>query len=127
MPWDQRLSTGHDGIDKQHRVLIDLLDQIQSVGEDDYEASMSVVLDLTRYVIQHFDYEQEMMARFSYPDRQAHQKEHSLLIGQVKGFLDQLSTSELSRNQLHALLTDWVNVHICSVDKQFGAFLNGRN
>jgi len=57
MPWDQRFTVGHAGIDSQHRILIDLLDQVQAAGDDDFELSVSVVLDLAKYVIQHFGYE----------------------------------------------------------------------
>ena len=127
MPWDQRLSIGHASIDSQHRILVDLLDQVQASSDGDFEVSVSVVLDLAKYVVTHFEYEQVLMERHAYPGREAHQREHASLVDQVKGFLDQLRSGELSRQQLHALLVDWVRIHICDEDMRLGAFLAGRD
>jgi hemerythrin len=127
MPWDKRLSVAHASIDSQHRILVDLLDQVQASSDGDFETSVSVVLDLAKYVVTHFDYEQMLMERYAYPGREAHQREHASLIAQVKGFLDQLRSGELSRQQLHVLLTDWVRIHICDEDMRLGEFLAGRD
>lgn len=127
MPWDQRLSIGHASIDRQHRILIDLLDQVQASGDADFETGVSVVLDLAKYAVTHFEYEQMLMDRHGYPGSEAHRIEHAGLVAQVQGFLDQLRSGELSRPQLHALLVDWVRNHIGAEDVRLGVFLAGRD
>jgi hemerythrin-like metal-binding protein len=126
MPWDPSFATGHDGIDFQHRILFGLIDKVQTASGDDFADGVQVVLDLVKYVIEHFAYEQELMERLAYPAREAHLRAHAELIAQVQTFRDQVVSGDLSLPRLHAFLDGWIQHHIGGEDIRLGAFLHGR-
>lgn len=127
MPWTDRYRTGHDEIDRQHRVLFDLIDRIREEGEDPFGDGVQVVLDLIKYVIQHFGYEEDLMARLAYPDAGAHRGSHAALSRQVVQLRDAIVAGTIETDTLRTFLDDWLQHHIGENDKKFAAFLAGRS
>jgi hemerythrin-like metal-binding protein len=126
MPWDPSFATGFAEIDRQHRILFGLIDQVEAAGARDFDGGVQVVLDLVKYVIEHFAYEEEQMERHGYPGRAAHLLAHESLVSEVSAFRDQLTTGDLDLTRLHRFLDGWIKHHIGGEDVRLGRFLNER-
>lgn len=59
-PWSGLLETGIESIDRQHRRLVDLLNELarQYVKGEDFSAAQRIVSDLADYAVYHFDSEE---------------------------------------------------------------------
>ncbi|MDO8987131.1 MAG: hemerythrin domain-containing protein [Coriobacteriia bacterium] len=64
--WSVDLETGHQDIDDQHRHLFELANKLQAAAlvqeEDDEETVADTIYELTDYVVQHFNDDEELMA-----------------------------------------------------------------
>lgn len=126
--WSRRFVTDHAGMDGQHRILFDLLDKARA-GLDpqtrppDYQR---LVLDLLKYVVEHFGYEYELMHRNAYPGLEAHHADHQRLTVQTVIFKDRVLKGEDARAPFVAFLDGWVELHIEGFDKGLANFLRKR-
>lgn len=126
MPWDERYRTGHPEIDRQHRVLFDLIDRVRAEGEDPFGEGVQVVLDLIKYVVQHLGYEEELMHRLAYPEAAGHLQAHRDLTRQVMEMRDGIIGGHLDTGRLQDFLEAWLVHHIGDTDRCLAAFLAGR-
>ena len=128
MRWSNSLSVGIDSIDKQHKVLIDLVNALFNEMQSGHgkQAISSALKKLIDYTASHFGYEEELFDRYDYPDKRAHKELHKKLVGQVLEFQEQFEsgTTDISL-ELMEFLKDWLIKHIKGSDKQYGPFLQG--
>ncbi|WP_051261510.1 bacteriohemerythrin [Desulfovibrio inopinatus] len=125
--WNSTLGVGVRQIDEQHMVLVELLNSLYAAMKSGQgEAVLSGLLDdLVQYTVYHFDTEEKLMDRYSYPDKPAHRKEHEALKKQVADFVEQFKSGKvpMSNDILH-FLKSWVVNHIKRSDKRYGPFFN---
>lgn len=127
MLWDDSLATGHAEIDRQHRVLFALIDRVKELeGRPDFGKGVQVVLDLIKYVVQHFGSEEELMARHGYPGRDAHRRTHAELTAHVIRLRASIAAGTLDTAELQLFLDGWINNHIGSEDRELAGYLAGR-
>lgn len=126
MPWNDQYATGHAEIDRQHRVLFGLIDQVNAAHSDDYGDGVQTVLDLIKYVIQHFGYEDDLMVQSAYPDMGAHRDAHIALNRSVTRFREGLLEGTLNNAELRSFLDQWLQHHIGESDKRLALFLAGK-
>lgn len=71
LEWDVSYETGYELIDRQHRELILLLDELAHLDSCSFEERkvLSVFDRLTGFTLSHFDAEEDLMARVGYPQR----------------------------------------------------------
>jgi len=126
MPWHERYATGHPEIDRQHRVLFGMIDTIGDAGQMDYGDGVQVVLDLMKYVVQHFGYEEGLMQTYGYPDAEAHRGLHADLGRTVQRLRDGMVDGSIDQAELKRFLDDWLQHHIGDNDRRLAGFLAGR-
>lgn len=127
MVWDDALSVGVAEVDRQHKVLIELLNLLHSsstAGKGN-ETLRKVLADLAGYTVDHFAFEEKMLAEHGYPELPEHKDSHEKLKGRVVEFKESFDAgrSELGV-ELFMFLRSWLNGHIRGSDRHYGRYLN---
>src|SRR5512134_3308497 len=85
--WSKAMSVGVSRLDRDHKILIGLINRLDeaSAGDDDAARLMAEVLEtLVSYTIFHFSREEAVMAACGYPALAHHHEEHVALTGEVR-------------------------------------------
>ena len=120
--WSNELSVGIEEIDVQHKVLIDLLNEIHEAIQQrqDTEVTRNIVRRLDEYTRVHFAVEESLMRILHYPEYERHREAHDRLIEHLNGFHDKLDAGKGSLNfELAHFLKVWWTKHIMEVDKRY--------
>lgn len=124
--WTDAMSVGVEELDNDHRVLIDLTNQLASADARHDHITLEAVLDeLVDYTILHFEREERIMERAGFPGLDGHRRVHADLAEQVFAIRRRLVSS--SRNELGdevlAFLGRWLREHILKTDALYAPFL----
>lgn len=129
--WEPEYAIGHAEVDRQHRQIISILNQLYSLLSTrsvDHQAETEQVFDeLAAYVSTHFAYEEELMLAVGYPadDIAEHKLTHNSLLAKVQVIAaahrdgDATALSEL----LPFLYGNWLIEHICGTDRLYAGYL----
>lgn len=127
--WKDEYSVGIASIDKQHKRLIYLINQMQTAvdystgGEFEREA----MDELVAYTKVHFGYEEKLMEENGYPGFEAHKAQHEIMIKKVDEVLAEYHKDpDAAMSNAVNFLRDWLVNHINGTDKQYSAFLIGK-
>jgi len=125
------LLTGDERIDCQHRVLIDILNELAArlSGPPDPHRFDQVTRDLLGYVLLHFETEEQLIRESGY--ELADPAGAHLHIGQHRGFVSRVlamraaaaTPHSASQALLHEFLRDWLIHHIGTTDRILGRFI----
>ena len=124
--WTEEMSVGHDEIDGDHRMLIDLINQLATADTSNDRASAEFVIDeLIQYTVQHFAREEELLERLGYADLENHMGSHLALTRRVlalrERFVNGLS-GRLSSDILD-FLSNWLTNHILKDDMRYAPLI----
>ena len=135
--WDDSYSVNVKEIDGQHRVLIQLINELHEVTTESHAQNtiasavnelrtMGAVLDdLVDYAAHHFSTEEKCMLECGYPSCVQHEKAHRDFTGKIQTFKRELDEGDaLSATEILTFLRDWWTRHILQVDKEYSPFLN---
>lgn len=126
LTWKDEYSVGSQTIDKQHKVLVDCLNDLHAAMMKGQAAAVvgSLLDKLIDYTKEHFSAEEKMMAAAKYPSLAEHRAHHVELTKQVVEFSDRFKRGEAALNvRLMNFLRDWLTNHILKEDKQYSACL----
>lgn len=130
--WQDAYSVGHAMIDAQHRKLIDILNHLHKLLNDhtiDHTRTESgdVFDELAEYVMTHFAYEEQLIAKAGYPvERVAeHKRQHDMLLARVREVMNAHHSGDTTAltELLPYLYGDWLINHICHSDCDFAGYL----
>ena len=130
--WKDSMSVGIELIDKQHKMLIQHLNNLikslePNQGLTEVANTLSFLIDYTHF---HFSEEEKHMAANKYPELEQHKMKHdgfkTTLSNLEEEFKEDGATHVLA-NAVNTLLVNWLIKHICKVDVEFGAFLKNKN
>jgi hemerythrin len=125
LTWSDELSVGIQEIDEQHKVLVDLLNDLHDavLHRHGRDAIGPILGRLAEYTRIHFAVEESLMRILDYPEYEKHKEEHVSLIEQVTDLDKKFKQDNLnvSMNLLH-FLKDWLSEHIICSDKDYGPF-----
>lgn len=127
MTWEDSLSVHVDEIDEQHKVLVELINELNEAMQRgrDRTAVGSVLASLIEYTKTHFSFEEKVMVTHNYPAYQRHKSEHDKLTAKVLDLQrDYRAGSAEMSDEVMRFLRSWLVGHIQGMDKSFGAFLN---
>ncbi len=84
--WREQMSVGNTLIDNEHRVLIDLINQVESalqITENHHILSAALVklLDYTGY---HFEHEEKIQKKVGYLEQNKHKQEHQRIMKDLR-------------------------------------------
>lgn len=120
--WNEDLSIGIHEIDEQHKVLVDLFNELATAIREKSAstAAVTVLSRLTEYTHVHFAVEESMMRLFGYPDYEAHKKYHEELIEQLNDLQSKVFQENNAINfELLHFLRVWLVKHIKENDGQY--------
>lgn len=123
--WSNDFNVDIQEIDEQHKVLIDLLNQLHEAirGLRGKAASREILDRLAEYTRTHFLLEESLMRVTHYPGFEIHKQQHEDLIKQISELQRKLDeeNASISFELLH-FLKNWLIQHINESDKRFGKF-----
>jgi len=123
--WSDSLSVGIDEIDAQHRVLVNLVNEMHEAIEQGRgsEAVGVVLTRLGEYTRIHFAVEESLMRLLGYPDLERHKEEHAELMTRLQELRQRFeSGSSALDGDLMSLLKVWLTRHIMESDQQYAQF-----
>ncbi len=105
--------------DKQHQVLFELIDRINSSDVD-----ASVFRQLFEYAENHFSLEEEYMIKLNFPGTEEHIRAHDKFRIELESMMQEFTSyDELFRKALSEFLSEWLKGHIFGIDKKLEAFI----
>jgi hemerythrin len=120
--WTSDLDTGIPVIDKQHRRLVDYINQLDHARAHHSRDEVSDVLDqLVDYTLSHFAFEESLMEDAGYPFLNAHKRVHSLFVKRVADYQQRFKVGEDIGAELQVSLTTWLLNHIKNDDNDYTA------
>jgi len=125
--WDNRLETGLEEMDAQHRTLVDTFNRLTAVvagGGRNRKEMEGLLLFLSDFTRVHFELEQELMAQCGYPDEAHHRTLHSDLAAQIDTLLDIFHQGRTGLTPaIMEYLDAWLQRHIREEDFRLAEFL----
>lgn len=127
--WGPTYATGVMYIDKQHKELVNLTNQLFQACLECGNETVCIIFKeamsrMVEYVRFHFNAESELLERINYPDYKEHKKLHEKL---VKTILDAAKDYNEGKkyvpNNFARTLKEWVFGHIAVADKIWAAFI----
>ncbi len=129
MPWGRRLALGIPEIDKQHKELVAMVNELHRamrMKKGAHEAG-SILTRLANYTVYHFEYEEKLFDAHGYPDTTNHKKIHKDLVAKVMAFSKEFEQGRAALSMdLMKFLTDWLKNHIMKTDKAYAPFLKDK-
>lgn len=130
LQWKESYNTGVPLMDKQHRKLVDLINQLFQCMKDggDRMVVAGVVDELVDYTVSHFRSEEDVMAKHHYPELEAHKQVHVNFVNQVAEYAGKIKSGErLAPADVFKFLKNWLVDHIEKQDRDgYGTFISAK-
>ncbi|BBD08061.1 bacteriohemerythrin [Desulfovibrio ferrophilus] len=126
LEWFDELSVRVGSIDDQHKVLIDLINELHAAMRQrkGNEVMLDVVDRLKDYTVKHFGYEEQLFDRHRYAETEEHKKAHRMFVQKVVDFEKGLKTGKATVSMdVMKFLKDWLVQHIQGVDQRYSDFM----
>ena len=96
--WNDFLSVGVPEMDEDHRQFISRVNELnQAIIESEDKATVERKMDMMLMeAAHHFGQEQELLARWKYPDAAAHAAKHAELIAQFARVMQEFAQTDIS-------------------------------
>lgn len=96
--WSDRLSVGVSEMDEEHRQFISRVNELnKAIIQCEAKATVERLMDLMLMeAAHHFWHEQELLARWKYPDTAAHTAKHAALTAQFERVMQEFAQSDIS-------------------------------
>lgn len=121
--WTDAIRVGVDVLDKDHQVLVSLLNRVMLRTADDADVD-DVITQLLDYTNYHFSREEAILETAEFPGLQTHLALHKRLIRDLnfhrEAWLHQRSQANLI--QFRKFMKDWLFNHILNEDKKYASF-----
>ncbi|EXJ12631.1 bacteriohemerythrin [Imhoffiella purpurea] len=123
--WSDALSVGIEEIDAQHRVLVELVNEMHDAIQEHHasEAIHGILDKLAEYTRIHFAVEESLMRILDYPDYEVHKHQHEELIRTLRDLQDKVASGKTAVGfELMHFLKLWLTKHIIESDKEYGSY-----
>jgi hemerythrin len=127
--WKEEYSVGIDTIDLQHRLLINMINDLYLAIHENRSSEVlpSLLGRLQNYILEHFSTEKRMMEEAGYQGLREHLLEHDEMVDKVDELESKYVRGRLgSLGQLVVYLRSWLDHHICKTDKAMAQTLSGQ-
>jgi hemerythrin len=125
--WRPDWSVGHDELDEQHQMLLELYNRFASAAaQGKGSRQVAGLLDaLVEYTELHFATEERVLAEHGYAGLDRHRALHQQLVGKLAGFRQDLAAGRRFTADFRRFLGYWWQEHILEHDKDYGQALFG--
>lgn len=114
------MSCGNEFIDADHRNIFDIAIRLHAAKlQSDERHALGVILDeLMEYIHGHFSREEAFMQAINYPEHDAHQFEHGLLMRRLHHLHHRFVEEgyEGSYDEVSEFVQKWIRYHIMNTD-----------
>lgn len=123
--WNQSLSVGVEEIDRQHKQLVFILNQL--LGMDgltvDSETISDTLTRMTDYADYHFNSEEGYMRKYAYPDYESHRLEHIAFMRKTAELsMGTMVYKKTVPTEMLQYLKTWLVEHILVSDMKYKQF-----
>ena len=127
--WDKNYSVGVEEIDKQHQVLIDIINKLFSLYTNKKFAQTDVTpifKELTDYADHHFSTEEHYFHLYNYEKKDQHIAIHELYREKINTLKKEYEekTNEETLFAINNFLNDWWIWHINNTDKEYTEYFH---
>jgi hemerythrin len=125
--WRDEFSIGIPAIDKEHREMIDLLNEMAKnlETENDVARGLKFFGDVHANINAHFALEERIMREHNYEDLINHKADHEVLLDEIRYLMDEYEAGHYDQ-ALHKLageLETWFSNHFKEMDARLHAAL----
>jgi len=124
--WRDSYSVGVEKFDKQHKVLIELLNDIFIIVRENQSVDHlgPVLYKLVQYTQEHFRDEEKAMAAVNFPKLDEHKAKHGKLLNEVTTYQKRLEANdEKLIPEFYQFVREWLLEHILEDDMKYKLFL----
>ena len=119
-------------IDDQHKELFSRINEVIALGTKfaSKEETDRTIKMLGDYIVKHFDDEEALQRKYSYPKHNEHKAMHQQYIAEfvkLKAEYDNNGPSVNFTMQLNKSIIDWIVKHIRYVDVDMGKFISEKS
>ena len=125
LKWKDEYSMGEVEIDKQHKGLFTLSNDIYhlvEVGVDDSEQFRELFVVLTDYTIEHFIYEEMYIQKEGFPGLKEHIQQHVEFSNKLKDICIGID-KETHIKDIGEFVTTWLVNHVIEEDMKYKKFI----
>ena len=118
--WSEELSVGIEEIDRQHKRIIEYINQLDLAIQDRNVAKIQdIMVGVTQYTLTHFQFEEDLMRKMEYPLIDIHQKTHDSFKNRMVEYQQRFSKGEDISRKLLSDLRIWLTNHIKKDDQDY--------
>jgi len=127
MEWKTQYSVENAVIDRQHKALFDLVNEVADKVKIGNMPEIRDVIDrLAAYTVEHFRDEEAIMRKASYPAIEDHEMIHAELLEKVQDLRTKLEKNQaVSMVGIIRFLSDWLKDHILKDDMAYKSSIKG--
>ena len=129
LTWNSSYELGIESIDKQHRKLVDLLNDFYSniKNRTNTEIIYTLISGMKEYVIMHQRFEIEMLRKYGFEFTDEHDKEHAAFIQKINDIEKRQKMGfAVVSYEITDFLKKWLQEHILIQDKKIAPFLKSK-
>ncbi len=126
-PWRKEFNLNVKEMDKQHRVLVGIISDLQdAVKNGEGKVKLAEVLErLLAYTDKHFAAEEKLMKKHGYPGYNEHKSKHIKMRGKVLSLVKDYNDGRVTISfSVLTFLQNWLSKHILGTDMKYAAYLN---
>ncbi len=121
--WKDGFSVGDPGMDRQHRRLLQLCNELAICAEDGAQGSDAafhrILNELAIYARTHFADEEKLLDRTGYSDLASHRDDHGNYESDLTDFMFSACLGELDKPAVHRFVLAWWLRHILKSDMAY--------
>ena len=120
--WNVKYSVSISLIDEQHKKLFEILNKaiIANKHSKVTKDILGILDEMTEYALEHFEIEERYMKEFSFPEYQAHRKEHIDFTNNTIDYKNRVVGGDFHIiNEILEYLNQWLVNHIQVTDKKY--------
>ena len=124
--WKDEYDIGLPKIDKQHRKMVDMLNELYAAKKTDavHQVIEETLMGLVAYTKVHFADEEELMSEANYPQLLTQRREHLDMTDEVLKMRNRfMQGDEPATFELLNFMNEWLKKHITGSDRKFGEFM----
>jgi len=122
--WDPSLNVGIDVIDKQHKRIVEYINEVhENLGDRNREVLGGVIDSMIDYTLTHFAFEEALMERAGYPILKDHRLVHQSFAQRMRDHKKQFDAGKDVTRQLLGDLQIWLTSHIKRDDQDYAVLV----
>jgi len=125
--WNNSMSVNIAKIDNQHKNLITEINNFYEgiKTKKSKDVLSDILYQLNKYSIYHFQTEEALMKKYSFPGYKAHTAEHETFNNKIAELQTRLNAGKMVLPiEVATFLKEWLINHVMNTDKGYSKFLN---